>query len=64
MERRWLALGPVESNGERTAVRSVRTLRWDEIARLVEVNPDGSWHPTEFARTRLIRRSEEEVLEV
>jgi hypothetical protein len=65
MERRWPAAeAPDESDSERSVARRVRTLRWDEIARLIEVNADGSWYPTEFARARLIHTHDELVLEV
>jgi hypothetical protein len=62
MERSWLAQEVLKSEygtPDRVVTRGVRTLRWDEIARLIEINPDGSWYPTEFAKTWMTRAREE-----
>jgi hypothetical protein len=47
---------------ERTA-EGGRTLEWNEIAGLIDIGPDGSWRPTAFGRTQLLKLARNQDLE-
>jgi hypothetical protein len=41
------------------AVDAARTLQWAEIAGLIDIRPDGSWHPTALGKAQLLRLERE-----
>ena len=58
MGQKWPLRGGLATRDgapERTAEQEVRTLGWAEIAGLIEINPDGSWRPTEFGWAQLLK---------